>query len=233
MSPLDSHMFHDAPPTRATGFGIDLPLRRMPAVPHRDGGAQADLYAVMLRDMAEKLREAESRLAEQQERIAYLETLSLTDELTGLLNRRGFTEAFRRELATARRTGTGGVLVIIDLDGFKVVNDTHGHLAGDQYLRRVAKVLAEKVRGMDVVARLGGDEFALLLTDTTAEAGLARATAIAAALNAESCALGAAVLTLRASFGAEPYGPEDREDEVSRRADMLMYRTKASRKAKR
>lgn len=223
MSPLDSHMPHGD-----LDFGpaaLRLPLRRAPA------GMEAEsLHLILLREMEEKLRAAEDRLAEQRERIAYLETLSLTDELTGLLNRRGFADAFRRELATARRTGTGGVLVIIDLDGFKAINDTHGHLAGDQYLRRVAAVLAENVRAKDVVARLGGDEFAVLLTDTETASGLARAGALAAALNAEHCVLGARTLPLRASFGAEPYGPEDREDEVSRRADLLMYRTKAARR---
>lgn len=229
MPPLDSHTT-----SSPSGIGLELPLPRWtPHVTPNGGtapGLPVDAYVLMLREVTARLREAESRMVEQQERIAYLETLSLTDELTGLLNRRGFAEAFRRALATARRTGTGGVLMIVDLDGFKAVNDRHGHLAGDRYLCRVAKVLSEKTRAKDVVARLGGDEFALLLTETGKEAGLARASDIAAALNAETCTVGTSTLPLRASFGAEPYGPDDREDAVSRRADLLMYRTKAARK---
>lgn len=216
MSPLDS----------ISVLGIDTGFRHVDIQRTPKAEPTADLVSALM----DKLREAEERLAEQRERIAYLETLSLTDELTGLLNRRGFAEAFKRTLASARRTGTGGVLVMIDLDGFKAINDTHGHLAGDQYLRRVAKVLSENVRAKDVVGRLGGDEFAVLLTDAEGEIGLTRAAALADALNAETCRVGACVLPLRASFGAETYRPDDSEDDVTRRADMLMYRTKAARK---
>ncbi|HYD69622.1 GGDEF domain-containing protein, partial [Azospirillum sp.] len=94
-----------------------------------------------------KLAEAQDLINQQQERIAYLESLTMTDELTGLLNRRGFYGHLRRELAAARRNpAAGGVLVMIDLDGFKAINDTHGHLAGDFYLRQVARLLQLHVR---------------------------------------------------------------------------------------
>ncbi|WP_353860529.1 GGDEF domain-containing protein [Azospirillum formosense] len=188
-----------------------------------------------------QLAEARTTIAEQRDRIAYLESLSMTDELTGLLNRRGFFSHFRREIAAARRqrakgnagkgNGTaGGVLVIIDLDGFKRINDTHGHMAGDAYLRQVARLLVGSVREEDVVARLGGDEFALLLTKTDAACGDLRARQIAAAAGRRCVRWNDADLPVRFSFGVQPYGADDREEEVVRLADTRMYRDKAGRR---
>jgi len=220
----------------ALDLGIPFPLRRdYPGLPPGllPPEFPAEHYTLLLQETLSKLREAESVIADQKERIEHLETLSMTDELTGLLNRRGFKDAFRRELAASRR-GTGtGVLVMVDLDGFKAINDTYGHLAGDHYLRQVAKVLKDSVRGHDVVARLGGDEFAVLLTRIDAESGMARAAALADRFNGRSCDWQRHRLPLRASFGAEPFGAQEREEDVMRRADVLMYATKAKRKAKR
>lgn len=185
-----------------------------------------------------QLAEARATIAEQRERIAYLESLSMTDELTGLLNRRGFFSHFRREIAAARRhggkesggKGGGGVLVIIDLDGFKRINDTHGHMAGDAYLRQVARLLVGSVREEDVVARLGGDEFALLLTGIDAASGAVRARQIAAAAGRRCVQWNNADLPIRFSFGVQPYGADDREEEVIRLADSRMYSNKAGRR---
>lgn len=183
-----------------------------------------------------QLAEARATIAEQRDRIAYLESLSMTDELTGLLNRRGFFSHFRREIAAARRQRAkasgkgGGVLVIIDLDGFKRINDTHGHMAGDAYLRQVARLLVGSVRQEDVVARLGGDEFALLLTNTDAACGDLRARQIAAAAGRRCVRWNNAELPIRFSFGVQPYGADDREEEVIRLADTRMYSNKAGRR---
>ena len=188
---------------------------------------------VRLKALMEKLAEAEEIINQQQERIAYLEGLSMTDELTGLVNRRGFNQHLKRELAAARRAGQGGgVLVMIDLDGFKAINDTHGHLAGDSYLRQVARLLQAHVRQHDVVARLGGDEFAVLLTNTDAETGAARAAQMAELANGEQASWNGLALPIRFSVGIEPYGPADQEDEVIRRADVKMYRHKGRRARK-
>ncbi|MFV3075734.1 GGDEF domain-containing protein [Niveispirillum fermenti] len=193
----------------------------------------ADAYVFLLQDTIMRLREAEARIARQQERIDHLETLSVTDELTGLLNRRGFMDAFRRELAAGRRSGVGGVLVMIDLDGFKSINDSHGHQCGDWYLRQVGQVLKDMVRAHDIVARLGGDEFAVLLTGTDRAQGFARAETLAAEFNAQSCQWQMTSLPLRGSFGAEAFAATDQEEEVMRRADMGMYRAKRAGKAAR
>ncbi|MBY6262266.1 GGDEF domain-containing protein [Azospirillum sp. 412522] len=177
------------------------------------------------------LAEAKETIAELQERVAYLESLTMTDELTGLLNRRGFYSHFRRELASARRHGAaGGLLVMIDLDGFKAINDTHGHVAGDAYLRQVARMIVGNVRQEDVVARLGGDEFAVLLTNTDTANGLVRARQLAAIADATHVEWGGQTLPVRFSVGTQPYGADDSEDEVMRRADAMMYGAKGARR---
>lgn len=101
---------------------------------------------------------------------AYLQTvidglcdLSLKDPLTGLSNRRYFTSVLEAEIDRVARSGEAALLLLIDIDHFKTVNDTHGHQAGDQVLRVVAKVLQACVRPMDTLARYGGEEFVVVL----------------------------------------------------------------------
>jgi diguanylate cyclase (GGDEF)-like protein len=102
---------------------------------------------------------------------AHLRQLSRSDPLTGCLNRLGFAERFGEEIASARRHAASVGLIVLDLDGFKAVNDTLGHAAGDDLLRWVAATLSSLSRGGDVTGRLGGDEFTVMLRETDA-AGL-------------------------------------------------------------
>lgn len=180
----------------------------------------------------------QQRLAEQQARIAYLETLAETDDLTGLLNRRGFLKALDRSLAFAARDGQTGLLCYVDLDGFKGINDTLGHDAGDAVLMHVASTLRREVRLTDYVARLGGDEFALLLVDAHPLAARRRLVALRDGLNASharlsDCAVEAAggqhSVPVRASFGMTAYGPKATPEALLRRADQAMYATKRRR----
>ena len=92
-----------------------------------------------------------------------LSALAFVDELTGLANRRAFRAAILDEWGAARRTGVDSWVVVLDLDGFKALNDRHGHAAGDEALSRFALALRAAARDTDLAARLGGDEFALLL----------------------------------------------------------------------
>jgi diguanylate cyclase (GGDEF)-like protein/PAS domain S-box-containing protein len=98
-----------------------------------------------------------------------LEQLALHDALTGLANRHKFLERFELELARRGRTGRGVALFMVDVDHFKRVNDTWGHLAGDACLKAIANILRESVRRIDLVARFGGEEFVVLLTDIERE----------------------------------------------------------------
>jgi diguanylate cyclase (GGDEF)-like protein len=110
------------------------------------------------------------RTRRQARQFAAVSAAALTDSLTGVLNRRGFTEAVDRELARARRYHRPFVFAYVDVRGLKAVNDTEGHLAGDQLLKGVAKLLQDSARADDVVGRIGGDELGLLLVEQTAEA---------------------------------------------------------------
>ena len=198
----------------------DHPLSpREPGSPHREA-AKAALEAAF---------RAERRMAEQQRRIARLERLAATDELTGVLNRRGFESALKRHLAEARRHHEPGVLVIVDLDGFKPINDTHGHRAGDEVLRRVARLLMDNVRETDYVGRLGGDEFAVLLTRTSHVDGIDRAECLDQRVNGMSVAWDGRMIAPRASFGFQTYGPGDDGEELIGQADEAMYRIKRAR----
>jgi diguanylate cyclase (GGDEF)-like protein len=180
--------------------------------------------------LAARLMAAERVIADQHARLAVLETLAATDELTGLNNRRGFLADLKKQLARARRNPAArGVLMLADIDGFKQINDRLGHLAGDSYLRRVAALLTGCVRETDSVARLGGDEFAVLLTDTDEANGRRRAAEIARRLNEASSGRGAARVNIRLSFGVEPYRAGDNATESIDRADQALYRDKADR----
>jgi diguanylate cyclase (GGDEF)-like protein len=174
--------------------------------------------------------EVEKRLMAQSARIAYLETLSMTDELTGLLNRRGFEESFRRALVAAGRYGDEGVLIACDLDDFKSINDSHGHIAGDEVLRQVGWLLKTHTRETDFVARLGGDEFAAILIQTGWRNGLKRAQTLSRALNRLVVKIEGAAIAVSASLGIESFGPNDNDSgTLIARADMAMYVNKRRR----
>ena len=172
---------------------------------------------------------AERRLGEFARRTEQLESLAVTDPLTGLLNRRGFDREMERALATARRYRDIGVLIYVDLDGFKPINDTLGHAAGDEVLKRVAQILVENVRDSDRVARVGGDEFVALLTRTEREGGLARAEALDALINSALVSWQGRMIPVRASFGFQLYGADDASDALLTRADEAMYAVKKVR----
>lgn len=173
--------------------------------------------------------EAEQKLAEREEHIAYLQDLSLTDELTGLFNRRGFVENFSRALAGAKRYGHEGMLLYCDLDNFKAVNDRFGHATGDAMLRHAARVLKDSVREIDIVGRLGGDEFAVALIQSSWRNGTKRARTIQYRLESGDFNFENVAIPMRVSIGCEPFGPDDLIDDLISRADMAMYCIKRRR----
>jgi diguanylate cyclase (GGDEF)-like protein len=109
------------------------------------------------------------RVRRQAGQFAEVTAAALTDSLTGVLNRRGFLDAVERELARAKRYDRPFVLAYVDVRGLKAVNDTEGHLAGDELLRQAALLLRDSARADDVVGRIGGDEMGLLLAEQGAE----------------------------------------------------------------
>jgi len=172
---------------------------------------------------------AEQQLTEQQARIAYLESLSMTDELTGLNNRRGFDHAMKRSLSSASRYGEAGVLAFFDLDHFKRVNDEHGHDAGDQLLCRVAAVLSDNTRLTDSIARLGGDEFAVILVRTSVEDGTRRAHHLQDVIQKAMTECPEFSSCEGASLGTAPFDGTSDAGSVFQAADRAMYSDKAAR----
>lgn len=174
--------------------------------------------------------EAEQMLADQRARIAQLERLSMTDELTGLLNRRGLMSHLRRELANAGRHGHAGILALADLDDLKTINDNHGHAAGDAALRRFSQGLSGAVRTGDVVGRLGGDEFALILHRATEAGARRRLEALRRTLAQTPIWWHGVRLSLGASFGVSAFSGADDQDTLIARADRALYADKHRRK---
>ena len=171
----------------------------------------------------------ERTILHQTLRIEEMEHLARTDELTGAYNRRGFDQEFKRVLAAANRYGETGVLIYVDLDGFKPINDTYGHAAGDLILCEVVRILEENVREHDFVARLGGDEFAVLLTRTTWKNGLERAELLKHLLNTTSVKWHDKNIAVRASLGFQRFGPDDCDKALLKKADNAMYEAKRLR----
>lgn len=184
-----------------------------------------------LKHAYETLSHAEEEIGDLRSRIVVLENLTTSDDLTGIKNRRGFMEAFEREIESCSRMKTvGGLLVMIDLDNFKSVNDTYGHQAGDAALKLVARTLSGEIRKTDVAARLGGDEFVLLLSNTTKEKAVSRAQMISWQLNNLSLAWDGEIIPLQASIGLKEFGASDRIETIMQSADETMYANKSERK---
>jgi diguanylate cyclase (GGDEF)-like protein len=176
--------------------------------------------------------EITTHLKQQDKRIAELENLATTDSLTRVFNRRGFEESLAHELSVARRHGVGGVLIFVDLDQFKPINDTLGHAAGDEVLRTVANLLRGHIRDTDYLGRLGGDEFAILLPRSNKRNGVRRAEELDRKLNNAYAAWDDQQIPIQASCGVHMYASNAEMAELLQAADQAMYKIKQERRAK-
>ena len=166
-------------------------------------------------------------ITEFKEREEAIFTLAHRDALTGLMNRRYFSDEAERLLLLSRRSHLTSALIYLDLDGFKAVNDTHGHAAGDALLRAVAARLSAHARQSDLLARFGGDEFVIFLFNSTEAQSLTTATRYQNSLSQPFKVRGHA-LNVRGSFGLAHF-PHDGEtvDDLLSHADEAMYAAKA------
>ena len=168
------------------------------------------------------LYEARREEAEQK-----LFTLAQTDALTGLANRANFQSTLARTLAECARSGSGFALVIMDIDHFKVVNDTMGHDAGDHVLQNIGKQLTERLRTTDAVGRLGGEEFGLILRDVKLEDSFQLMDELRQRIADSELPYGDALIRVTASFGIAHYPDHAIEAEsLFRIADRCLFSSK-------
>jgi diguanylate cyclase (GGDEF)-like protein len=169
-------------------------------------------------------------LGKAQRTIAELEARADVDPLLDILNRRGFERELKRSLAYLQRYNGEAVLLFIDLDGFKAVNDRHGHAAGDALLKAVARELVGHVRASDVVARLGGDEFGVLLWNLGSAQAAAKAHSLERLIETVTVAHGEARIAVGASVGLVPLVAGAAPEQMIDAADKAMYARKSERK---
>jgi len=179
--------------------------------------------------LEETITQLEQALAEAEELRRELREQAIRDPLTGLFNRRFLEESMLHEMARAQRTASSLGVLMLDMDKFKILNDTYGHEAGDSLLREVAHVLTSNIRASDVACRFGGDEFIVLLPGASLDGVTRKGRHLCDLLNALSvdfesvrlsgtrCSMGVAVFPGDGTSGAE----------LIRSADAALYRDKA------
>jgi diguanylate cyclase (GGDEF)-like protein len=184
----------------------------------------------LITSLSQKNRELEKTLnylRQTREELDFNELMARTDELTGLLNRRGLN-AFIDKLASHARTCHEELgLIMLDLDNFKQVNDTWGHHSGDEVLQKVAHILRGQTRSADVVCRRGGDEFVILLPGISAERGRIVAENIRRSID-EEFAADAAGIKVTASLGLAFFAKDDSVGDLLVRADRNLYFAKGA-----
>ncbi|MCB9894796.1 MAG: diguanylate cyclase [Planctomycetes bacterium] len=152
-----------------------------------------------------------------------LKVLASTDDLTGLMNRRRMIENIDEEMNRIRRSGRAATLVMADIDLFKKVNDTHGHLAGDIVLQAVASELRHRLRSQDFIARWGGEEFLFMLPETEVTGAKIAAEKLREAMRALEIDCGKVKLKVTMTFGIAPLDPAIGIDESISHADDALY----------
>lgn len=194
--------------------------------------AQADALASRDRMLAahREVQEAESRIKELEAKLQHMSELVREDQLTGTLNRRGLDDVFERESARADRRNTPLCVALLDLDNFKRLNDTYGHLAGDNALRHLAKVVKATLRSMDVIARFGGEEFLIILPETSIEAAELTMTRLQRELTKHFFMHDNEKLLITFSAGVALRLPNEDQTSMLARVDRAMYKAKQTGK---
>ncbi|MEM7137163.1 MAG: GGDEF domain-containing protein [Myxococcota bacterium] len=154
--------------------------------------------------------------------------MTIIDELTGIHNKRYLVEQLERELSRATRHGRPLTLVMLDIDHFKEVNDTFGHLAGDQVLKEVAQLAKSRLRPDDLIARYGGEEFALLLPETKLDGGARIAEELRAMIEGEVFAFEDEEIDVTVSCGVSELQSEWRANDFLQNADRRLYEAKGA-----
>ena len=190
-------------------------------------GTEEDRCSANIQDLEAMMREMVQMNIGLKAANATNDRLARADPLTGLANRRMLSETLVREIARANRLGNSLSVIVADLDGFKTVNDTYGHIVGDQVLQSFAAVLSRQQRNFDLAARFGGDEFVILLPETPSSGAIR----VAERIRAETGKLKtpAYPFQISISFGIATWTSGETSEDFLDRADLALYRTKRTR----
>lgn len=177
-----------------------------------------------------KVAEAERSIESMKDELERVKSLLQQDPLTGLLNRRGIDEAFLQEAARSERQASRLCAAIVDLDDFKALNDTHGHVVGDRALVHVASLIRRTLRPTDRVGRLGGEEFLVLLPDTGPAEAATVMNRIRQALAASPLQEAGETIRITFSSGIAERTAREALEPLLERADTALYRAKRAGK---
>ncbi len=177
----------------------------------------------------DQLEQATNEIKQLKIKMQQYQKQAFMDQLTHLENRRGFEENIVRAIDNADQTGTDLCLIMADLDHFKKINDTHGHLVGDNVLRMAAATLRESIKGKDCAARIGGEEFAVILPETPIDGAVKLADNIRRAfegLNLKKKHTGESLGRVTISLGVAIYRQGESCEDFIRRTDEALYQSK-------
>lgn len=189
----------------------------------------------LIEDLMDKNNELEQTLEylrRTKEELDYKDVLAQTDELTGLYNRRALNTQLAKFINRAHQSQRRLGILMVDLDGFKLINDTYGHINGDEVLKKIASILVKSVRGDDFPCRPGGDEFVLLLPDITDGRGQSLAEQIRSMIEVLDPVPPEAKHKVSGSIGGTMYKPGEDAETFLNRADQYLYYAKESGKNK-
>lgn len=183
--------------------------------------------AVLL--LQDRLTESRHEIEKLRQEVSRARNEALADYLTGLANRRAFDQALADCLADAQQNGKALSLLVTDIDHFKTINDTYGHLFGDNVICAIAQVLKQNIKGKDTAARYGGEEFAILLPDTSLQGALALAESIRATIEGSRIKRvqdNVIVSNITVSLGVASYRKDESISDFLGRADHALYESK-------
>lgn len=179
---------------------------------------------------AEVLARLTAELAELKTKLEAAERLADRDPLAPVFNRRAFLRELHRTMSEVERYKTPAAVIYIDLDGFKAVNDDHGHAAGDAVLRHVGVLLLDSVRESDVVGRIGGDEFGVILNRASAAEAQVKGQSLSDKINSSAILHAGVPHRIRASIGVHAIAMVEDPETALARADEAMYAAKHARR---
>ncbi len=177
-------------------------------------------------NLKKQMDETASEISTLKEELKGIKQEAKTDMLTGLLNRRGFDEAISEAQQNSITHNKVFSIILTDIDHFKKVNDTHGHLIGDNVLKMLSRLLNEQIKGKDIAARFGGEEFILVLPDTSLKGAFILAEQIRKSLQTMKWIArnsGKPIGTVTVSLGVAQYKPDETIESLIQRADNALY----------